>query len=192
MDPNDRIIDDCTDSLFADMPSEHRLGFFTESSLDLKPAYDDVIAMLNACVAADEPYVDDEGYVWQILNHTIDDEHRRVAWVEWREKERGSITCDNYYLKARDGIGSLLLWEIETYNPYFGCRVHFLQWIEDAVILIYADKHDTYAVRLQQGSEARRVEIAHAWTIQGNVLHSHATPGQQSASLQLPSLVECR
>jgi len=183
MDPDDFSID----ALFADMPKENRLGFFTDSALDLGPEYAEVVAMLNELVAADEPYADEDGYQWQIIAHEIDAEHQRVAWVEWREKDSGRITHDNYYLKARDDAGSLLMWEIETYNPYFGCSVRFLHWVEDAVVIIYEDKHDTYAASLKTGADIRRIEIPHEWNVDRKVLAYHSKTGEE-IKLRLPAL----
>ena len=176
------------DSLFADMPKENRLGFFTDSSLDLGSDYAAMVAMLHGLLNAEEPYTDDEGYEWQIIAHVIDEEHHRLAWVEWREQERGRITYDNYYLKARDSAGALLLWEVETYNPYFGCTVRFLQWVEDAVIMIYQDKHDTYVASLKKDSEVKRIEISPKWSVEGNLLIYSTAAGEAIIKLQLPSL----
>jgi len=184
MDPDDFSID----ALFTDMPKEHRLGFFTDSALDLGPEYGEVVAMLNELAAADEPYTDEDGYQWQIIAHEIDAEHKRVAWVEWREKESGRITHDNYFLKARDDAGSLLVWEIETYNPYFGCTARFLHWVEDAVVIIYEDKHDTYAASLKTNEDIRRVEISREWTVTENVLCYRSLTDEGMVSLRLPAL----
>lgn len=184
MDTEDFNLDD----LFADMPEVNRLGFFTTSSLDLEPDYEAVIAMLRRLAEADEPYTDEDGYEWDLIDSTVDEENRRLAWVEWREKERGRIVDDGYYLKARDHTGALLMWEIETYNPYFGCSVKFLKWMEDAVILIYEDKHDTFVARLKKEAETKRVELSDDWQVNGRMLTYRKQ--DETVQLQLPSLDE--
>lgn len=52
----------------------------------------------------------------------MDEEAGRAAWVEWRERDAGRVVDARYHLKARDRLGVVARWEIETYNPYFGCR----------------------------------------------------------------------
>jgi len=178
------------ESLFSDMPEVNRLGFYTDSSLNLWPEYPRVTAKLQELADAGEGFTDDEGYVWLITAYSIDDDHRRVAWVEWRDRDRGRIVNDNYYLKARDESGALFLWEIETYNPYFGCSVRFLNWIDDAVVLIYEDKHDTFVAVMRKDQDVQRVEITDDWAVQGDVLTYGTASPDEIRRLRLPSLEE--
>lgn len=178
------------DALFSHLPKVNRLGFYTASSLDLSPRFDEVIETLNELAEAREPYTDDEGYQWQITSSRVDENSRRVAWVEWRERESGRFTYDNYYLKARDEAGTLRMWEIETYNPYFGCSVEFLGWIEDAVVIIYEDKHDSYVACLERDGATRRVEISNEWEVIGKVLVYRHRAQNKRVELKLPSLNE--
>ena len=184
------------DALFADMPKVQRYGFYkvqrygfySDSSLDLGPEFADVRTILVELAEADEPYTDEDGYTWQVPAHMLDDQHCRMAWVEKREKSYGRYEAINYYLKARDKSGKLFVWEIETYNPYFGCRVEFLQWVEEAMVMIYEDKHSTFVVRLQAGCEVKRREISAQWEVQQNRLHCHLE--HRAATLMLPGLEE--
>ena len=100
------------DALFSDLPRIHQLRFFTTSSLDLSPECVEVVGMLNDLTTSDTSFTDEEGYVWEVIASVIDENNKRIAWVEWREKESGRTTYTDYYLKARDDSGALLVWEI--------------------------------------------------------------------------------
>lgn len=172
------------DELFDDMTDEKRLGFYEEFPLDLDPDFEDVVEMLNKLSEAKTIYIDADDYEWRITAKVIDEQKRRVAWVEWRYKEGvGEREYHNYYLKARDESGKLIKWEIETYNPYFGCDTEFLEWMDDDLIFIYREKHDTFAVRINK-DERERIEISHNWKIVDNVL----IYGNDPKKLRLPDL----
>jgi hypothetical protein len=144
-------------ALFPELTEAQRLGFYTDSRLDLGADFAEAVAMLDR-LESSEPDTDSDGYAWLIHASVRDDEHQRLAWVEWRMRERGLHEDHDFYLKARDAAGKLRLWEIETVNPYFGCRVHSLTWQGDDVVLVYADKHATWEARLGPDGPARRQE----------------------------------
>lgn len=144
-------------ALFPELTEAQRLGFFTASRLDLGALYPAALDMLNSLRQGD-PHVDNDGYCWQIVYSQRDDEHSRLAWVEWRMRERGRHEDHAYFLKARDSAGKLRVWEIETVNPYFGCTVQSLSWQDEEVVLVYADKHRTWEARLAPDATVRRQE----------------------------------
>lgn len=153
-----------------DLPEEKRLGFFFESAADVHPDFDSAVKMAREFFVANKCFVDDEDYEWTIQALAIDEQEKRLAWVEWRFKQgRGEREYHNYYLKARQSTGEYRRWEIETYNPYFGCDVKLLEWIENAVLLIYEDKHDTYVARLDKDG-IERIEISPDWKIADSIL----------------------
>jgi hypothetical protein len=143
-------------ALFPELTEAQRLGFHTESRLDLGATYPEAVAMLNRLRADTDSCVDHEGYDWHIVHSQLDDERQRLAWVEWRYRERGNYEDHGYFLKARGTDGRLRVWEIETVNPYFGCTVQSLTWEGDDVVLVYADKHATWEARLGPDGPARR------------------------------------
>ncbi len=148
------------EALFPELTEAKRLGFHTDSRLDLGVTYPVAVAMLNRLREDAEPYVDGEGYRWHIVDSQLDDERNRLAWVEWRMRERGTHEDHAYFLKARDSTGRLRVWEIETVNPYFGCTVQSLTWQDEDVVLVYADKHATWEAQLGPDGTARRQEAA--------------------------------
>ncbi len=176
------------DSLFSDLPEVNRLGFYAEHPVDLSPDFARVVRQLAELERAAEDYTDEYGYEWRVTASRVDEARRRVAWVEWRSKDGGRVSYDDYYLKARDESGALLSWEIQTYNPHFGCRVRHLGWSGDAVVIVYEDKHDTYAAALRRGREVTRARLGGDWRIDGDVL-THRDPATDTpTSLSLPSL----
>lgn len=146
--------------LFPELTGAQRLGFQTESRLDLGATYAESVAMLNRLCSETDTYIDDDGYGWRIVGSHQDDEQQRLAWVEWRYRERGDHEDHGYFLKARDRDGRLRIWEIETINPYFGCSVKSLTWQDDDVVLVYSDKHATWKARLGPDGSARRQKVA--------------------------------
>jgi hypothetical protein len=147
-------------ALFPELTEAQRLGFHTASRLDLGATYPEAVAMLNRLRADTDSCVDDDGYEWHIVDSQLDDERQRLAWVEWRMRERGRHEDHDYYLKARDAAGKLRVWAIETVNPYFGCTVQSLTWEGDDVVLVYADKHATWEARLGADGQVCRQEAA--------------------------------
>ncbi|HEU0015442.1 MAG TPA: hypothetical protein VFQ45_17260 [Longimicrobium sp.] len=152
-----------------DLPELERLGIFTGTVIDWEPEFAEFAAKLRGLAGAPEPYVDDEGAEWQVVAHVVDDAARRAAWVEWRWKE-GRVVDTHYRLKARDDRSLVVRWEVATYNPYFGCRVKHLGWVGDAVVMVYEDKHDTYAAAAGRGLPIRRSLISPDWALDGATL----------------------
>lgn len=170
------------EELFPEMPKENRFGFYTDSGLDLSPDFDAATRMLNRLSEAREIYIDDDGYEWRVLAQNIDEKMRRLAWAEWRFKQgRGEHEYHNYYLKRRDAAGKFSVWEIETYNPYFGCSAEYLGWAGDNLIFVYEDKHDTFVARMDPDGSVERIEIKPAWKIEGEILNY--ANGQQKLNL---------
>lgn len=147
-------------ALFPELTEAQRLGFFSASRLDLGATYPEALAMLARLDEEASPWVDSEGYGWQIVHSRKDNQASRLAWVEWRMRECGTYEDHTYFLKARDTSGKLRVWEIETVNPYFGCTVQSLTWQDEDVILVYADKHATWEARLGPDGQVRRLEAA--------------------------------
>ena len=78
---------------------------------------------------------------------------------------------------------------IRSYNPFFGCEVGFLEWLTpETALLIYTEKHRTYAVRVGDRWYPRFVEIEDRWRINDNTLSFIAHRTQTVQLLHLPYL----
>jgi len=60
--------------------------------------------------------------------------------------------------------------DIESYNPFFGCDVRFFEWIGRTAVLVYREKHWTFACRFGDVWPPRFMKIEDDWVINGNVL----------------------
>jgi hypothetical protein len=188
MNSDDPELDELLRDPWEDLPELERLGIFTGSAVDYGPPFAEVARRVRELRAAEEPYADEHGYLWQVTAAAVDEEAGRTAWVEWRERDAGRVVDAHYYLKARDGEGLVVRWEIETYNPYFGCRVGYLGWHGGDVVLVYADKHDSYVASAGRGRDVRRVLITLDWTLEGDVLSFRDADGAPAGRLSLPAL----
>lgn len=151
-------------------PEEKQLGFFFELRSYVKPDFDAAVQKAHELFTTKKWFIDEDDYEWAIQAEAVDKERKRLAWVEWRFKQGSSdYEYNNYYLKARTAAGDFWRWEIETYNPYFGCDVKLLDWLADAVLIIYEDKHDTYAARFN-GDGVERIKISSDWKIEDGLL----------------------
>ncbi|WP_163989603.1 hypothetical protein [Pyxidicoccus caerfyrddinensis] len=91
----------------------------------------------------------------EVLGGAVDAATGRVAWVEQRTGEpQGGyvpVSIDVHFAWEGHLRGQV---EVPTYNPYFGCRVGFMRWYGDALVVIYREKHRTLALRLHPPAEA--------------------------------------
>jgi len=128
-----------------------------------------------------------DGQVSTVVAGAIDGE--RVAWVEQRWRDAGYEDIDGYELYV-DGAGSRM-WEIDTYNPWFGCTIHFMRWYGDDLVVIYSEKHHTIVCVLDQGG-APRMRVVHGrWQVVGDlVLYASEARGLVER-IHLPDLGVC-
>ncbi|HEX2203283.1 MAG TPA: hypothetical protein VHG91_08295 [Longimicrobium sp.] len=169
-----------------DVPELERLGIFADTGVDYEPDVAEVARKVAELAVTAEPYEDESGFLWQVTAAAVDEDGGRAAWVEWQENDRANVVIAHYWLKARDRDGRVARWEIETYNPYFGCRVGHLRWHGGAVVLVYADKHDTFVAAAARGEPVRWLQITPEWSVEGDVLAYRDGEGEHR--LSLPSL----
>jgi hypothetical protein len=171
-----------------DVPELARLGLLTESRIDYEPDFADVARKLAELRGAAEPHADEHGYLWEVTAAEVDEAARRAVWVEWKEKDTGRVVDTAYFLKARDGSRLVAHWEIETYNPYFGCRARFLGWHGDSVVFVYEDKHDTHVATSARGQDVRRAQIAPEWSVETDFVAYRNSDAGRVDRLALPTL----
>jgi uncharacterized protein (TIGR02996 family) len=115
-------------------------------------------------------FVDVSGYEHWIVAAAPHPFRPVVAYVECRSREEPSGHVDiDFQLRVREG-GELGAWPIETYNPYFGCDVQFLEWYGAAAVAVYREKHHTYICRFGLGSRPEFKQIEDCWVLDGRHL----------------------
>lgn len=131
------------------------------------------------------------GFQREIIAATQPVEGRRFAYVESRARQNrvGSVEVE-FHLLIRDPDGSVCGTELESYNPFFGCEVGYLEWCGECVILIYREKHRTYVCRVGRGGPAAFVAIEDDWAVEGEVVLHRSGEGATVRRLALPELVE--
>ena len=176
------------EQMFADVPLVNKLGFFTDSFMDFHPPFREAADKLNELVNTLNNFLDEDGYTWRMIAGTVDEAGQRLAWLERKEKETGNYVDVHYYLRTRDELGLGVHWEVETYNPYFGCWAEYLQWIDRSVVMVYEDKHDLFVASVGRDRRPCRVEITRQWKVLENILEYRLEPSGEVVRLQLPSL----
>jgi len=118
-------------------------------------------------------FVDDQGYECEIIGAAINPAGS-VAYVESRAKEAGVDQFNQKHIdisiKVHLDDGNHRSIDIESYNPYFGCDVRLFEWISESFILIYREKHKTYACRFGDLWPPLFVAIEDRWLLQDSVL----------------------
>lgn len=132
--------------------------------------------------------VDPQGFECEILAAAIHPGQKKMAYVESRAKEKGQfvdITIKIHYVDSNRKKHSI---DIESYNPFFGCDVGFFEWYNDDVaILIYTEKHWTFAYRIGDVWPPQFVKIEERWQINSDTLSYMAYKSPKVQRLQIPS-----
>jgi hypothetical protein len=127
---------------------------------------------VDVCAQLGRPafLVDAEGYECEIID-AAQSSSGAIAYVESRAKELSSgivdVSIRIHLVNGSDRHDSV---DIESYNPFFGCDVRLLEWIDRAAILIYREKHSTYACRFGDVWPPKFVKIEDRWIAKDGIL----------------------
>lgn len=143
-------------------------------------------AMLGRAVS----FVDRRGYQCELLAVAVDEPTGRVAYVESRMKKKWWSAWIDVTLKfhLRDANGGDRSANLETYNPFFGCEIGCLVWIDEAAVLIYEEKHNTYVCTCGPHWPPKYVQIENDWIISDGVLGYRDDQQDQVQRLTVPTL----
>lgn len=136
-------------------------------------------------------FVDKRGYECELIAATVHSPTNRVVYVESRAKKRWwssmvDITIKIHYVDANGKSASV---DIQSYNPFFGCDVGMMEWINDDVaLLIYSEKHWTFVYRIGDIWPPQFAKIDERWSIKDDVLSFVAYKAEIVQRLQIPSL----
>lgn len=122
-------------------------------------------------------FVDSDGSECEIIGGATSSSGD-IAYVESRAKDVGFNRYGANQRKIDISIrvhlvpksGEQRSAEIESYNPFFGCDVRFFEWIDHTAVLIYREKHWTFACRFGEIWPPRFVKIEDKWVINDNIL----------------------
>lgn len=120
-------------------------------------------------------FVDQDGYECEMFAASVDSSSQRIAYVQSRSKLiRRPLGKDYVNIRIKvhltDGERERSA-DIESYNPFFGCDVRYFCWQNANVLLIYQEKHDTYACRFGDVWPPEFVKIEDSWLIHDSVIH---------------------
>ena len=90
---------------------------------------------------------------------------KKFAWVEARSKKVGEYWDVAFTLTGRIDGKTVIHWQIETYNPYFGCSIHHLEWRGETLFIIYTEKHLTLCGCIGASGEVRLRAVDHQWAL---------------------------
>ena len=94
------------------------------------------IALASTLLERQPIYVDAEGFKCEVFAAAIHSDGKRLIYLESRFKEISQyvdITFKIHHVNSNDERFSV---DIESYNPYSGCHVGLIEWINDDVALL--------------------------------------------------------
>lgn len=118
---------------------------YYEFSQGCKEAVKQVVEKLGI-----EPESKQFGYKYRVTTAYIcENDPDKFVYVLYENGCDDSYDRDvHYYIKAVDNGILVVDWELYSYNPYFGCEIAELKWVDDKVVVKYEEKHNIYNVEL--------------------------------------------
>ena len=122
-------------------------------------------------------YVDGDGYLCELIGAAVRSSDE-FAYVETRRKDIGynQYAGNQRHIDVSIRIHLIspsaapVSTDVKSYNPFFGCRISLFHWLCDEAILIYEEKHSTYACAFGNAWPPRFVKIEYRWQICDNAL----------------------
>jgi hypothetical protein len=147
---------------------------------------------MDVCAQLGRPafLVDADGYECEIID-AAQSASGAIAYVESRAKALdGGIVDVSIRIHLVEGADRHDSVDIESYNPFFGCDVRRLEWMDRAAILIYREKHSTYAGRFGDVWPPKFVKIQDRWIAKDGVLGFIGYKEKRVRRLTYPGLEE--
>ena len=168
-------------------PDPHRFGISIRASCG-DPPDQGAIQAVAAELGRKAFFVDQEGYECEIIAAAIHEPSGQIVYVETRAKEKGSYVDISIKIHLRQPDGSERSVDIESYNPFFGCDVRFIQWVDDVALIVYREKHRTYACAFGSEQDPKFVEAADSWMIKDRLLTFRGYEKKVVQGVRIPSL----
>lgn len=177
------------------IPDPEKFGFIGVGSIGRSGDFTGEVKRLCGLLQRDIKWTDKEGYEWEILAAAIGDAPTRYAWLEVKAKEIGEFVDVQFYLKGMAEGAIIFDWEVETYNPFFGCQPEFLQWVGLTLVFIYHEKHHTYICSFSGDKKQKlahkpikRHRLSDEWSIFEGTLFYSGEVVDQVERMSLPGL----
>ena len=166
------------DRLFTDgIPNPDRFGFWSLRSSSGSPPNSERIDEIATALGRERFFVDGDAYEREIIgackNPTGD-----IAYVESRNGDGGHDELGfaqryidvsiKIHLQRKNGKTESV--DIESYNPFFGCDVRFFEFVDPTFVLIYDEKHWTFACKFGDIWPPKFVKIEDRWIINNGVI----------------------
>lgn len=135
-------------------------------------------------------HCDGRGYQIDLLGAAIHPHRNRIAYVESRMKKRWLSPMWKVSIRVHLWIatGNDRSVDIKSYNPFFGCDIEHFDWMGDNALLIYSEKHNTYACSFGSMWPPRFVQIEPSWKLDSKVLSYMNSQQKLVGRLSLPDL----
>jgi len=171
----------------AGAPNPERLGFRNVARSAGAAPSPEAIEKAAAMLATPARFTDADGYEIEVIGAAVSAEGG-IVYVRSRAKQLESRVDVEFRVHLRDAHGADESWCLETYNPFFGCEVRFLAWFGGSAVLIYREKHHTYACQITPGSLPRFVRTADDWVVRGDTLAFWEWKETRVRRMSLPDL----
>lgn len=149
----------------------------------------EVVKVVDELLNCPVRYVDDNGYTHEITAGAVSPEIRAVATVHCKSKtlENGHVDIE-FRLKAQVDGRAVTDWLVETYNPYFGCDIRYMAWHDRWVVMIYREKHHTYACSHSIEGKMQLVRLTDEWLVTDNQITCRSEEPDLVDRFGLPAL----
>ena len=184
------------DRLFTDgIPNPDKFGFWSLRSSAGSPPDSQRIDELASKLGRERFFVDDQNYECELIGaceNSIGD----IAYVESRTGDGGHNehgfgqrfidVAIKIHLKRSNGESESI--DIESYNPFFGCDVRFFEFVGNSFVLIYREKHWTFAYRFGDIWPPKFVKIEDRWIINNDLIAYIGYKENQVRRVSFPEL----
>ncbi len=171
------------------VPNPDKLGFITTTYMGHEfGVFDKSIEEFCKYSCRNKSHVDKHGFEYEVIAAA---KHSEDIWgfLECKAKDdKGmvDITFTVYLSKQNKVVHS---WEIESYNPYFGCDVSYIKWRSDSLVVIYEEKHDTYLAVVSLDATDKFKVIEYKWCLSNDTVYYRGYKETVVKQVVIPSLI---
>lgn len=134
-------------------------------------------------------FVDEKGYEDEITAGAVHPTMSWPAWVRCRRKTLAKGFVDiEFRLQVQVEDRLAIDWVVETYNPYFGCDVRYMAWHDRWVVMLYREKHHTYASSHSVKGGRQLVQLTDEWLVTDNQIICRSEEPDRVDCVALPDL----